>query len=221
MSQAVLLVARLGTAAGLLRKQDASLAVCRKLQSHTFDGEQFGTWKEAGYTFVWCQWLSLGGTLCLLLSSPHSTLLQVVIFGAGTGNPYFTTDTAAALRAAEIEADAFFKATKVSSCLPCATPPTPASDACLRLQVDGVYDSDPAKNAEAKLHKRLSYREVMESGLQVMDETAITLCKENNIPVIVFNLFHPGNIMRALTGDKDVGTLVTVEEEDPAEGMKA
>ncbi len=88
--------------------------------------------------------------------------------------------------------------------------------------MDGVYDSDPAKNAEAKLHKRLSYREVMESGLQVMDETAITLCKENNIPVIVFNLFHPGNIMRALTGDKDIGTLVTVEEEeDPAEGIKA
>ena len=87
-----------------------------------------------------------------------------------------------------------------------------------------MYDSDPAKNADAKLYKRLSYRDVMEGGLQVMDETAITLCKENNIPVIVFNLFHPGNIMRALTGDKDVGTLVTVEEEeegDPAEGIKA
>ncbi|PRW39333.1 uridylate kinase [Chlorella sorokiniana] len=89
---------------------------------------------------------------------------RVVIFGAGTGNPFFTTDTAAALRAAEINADAFFKATKV----------------------DGVYDCDPVKNPEAKLHRRLSFRQVLEDGLHVMDETAITLCKENDIPAAVF-----------------------------------
>lgn len=85
---------------------------------------------------------------------------RVVIFGAGTGNPFFTTDTAAALRAAEINADAFFKATKV----------------------DGVYDSDPATNPAAVLHRRLSFRDVLERELHVMDETAITLCKENDIP---------------------------------------
>ncbi len=84
----------------------------------------------------------------------------MVIFGAGTGNPFFTTDTAAALRAAEINAEAFFKATKV----------------------DGVYDCDPTKNPHAKLHRHLSYREVMLKSLNVMDETAITLCKENHIP---------------------------------------
>lgn len=85
---------------------------------------------------------------------------RVVIFGAGTGNPFFTTDTAAALRAAEIGADAFFKATKV----------------------DGVYDCDPVRNPDAKLHRELSYRDVMIHDLQVMDETAITLCKENKVP---------------------------------------
>lgn len=111
---------------------------------------------------------------------------RVVIFGAGTGNPFFTTDTAAALRAAEIEADAFFKATKV----------------------DGVYDSDPVLNPGAKMHKRLCYRDVTHSELQVMDETAITLCKENDIPVIVFNVFTPGNILRAFAGDPDIGTMV-------------
>jgi uridylate kinase len=110
---------------------------------------------------------------------------RVVIFGAGTGNPFFTTDTAAALRAAEIGADAFFKATKV----------------------DGVYDCDPLKNPNAKLHQRLSFREVMINNLSVMDETAITLCKENSIPVVVFNLTQPGNIMAALLGEP-VGTCI-------------
>ncbi|KAH7616312.1 hypothetical protein Ndes2526B_g08408 [Nannochloris sp. 'desiccata'] len=112
---------------------------------------------------------------------------RVVIFGAGTGNPFFTTDTAAALRAAEIGADAYFKATKV----------------------DGVYDCDPVKHPErAKLHRRLSFREVMMNNLEVMDETAITLCKENNIPVVVFNLTRPGNIVEALMGNSEIGTCI-------------
>jgi uridylate kinase len=111
---------------------------------------------------------------------------RVVIFGAGTGNPFFTTDTAAALRAAEIGADAFFKATKV----------------------DGVYDCDPATNPHAVLQRRLSFREVMLRDLNVMDQTAITLCKENSIPVVVFNLTTPGNVLRALLGDPEVGTSI-------------
>jgi uridylate kinase len=113
---------------------------------------------------------------------------RVVIFGAGTGNPFFTTDTAAALRAAEIGADAFFKATKV----------------------DGVYDKDPVKNPEAVLHKSLSFRDVLIQNLNVMDDTAITLCKENSIPVVVFNLSRPGNVAAALLGDPtEVGTLIS------------
>ncbi|KAK9819866.1 hypothetical protein WJX72_003450 [[Myrmecia] bisecta] len=121
---------------------------------------------------------------------------RVVIFGGGTGNPFFTTDTAAALRAAEIDAEAFFKATKV----------------------DGVYDCDPVTNPDAKLHRRLSFREVMVQNLKVMDETAITLCKENNIPVVVFNLSTPGNIIRALTGDPDIGT--TVDDDESVSSME-
>lgn len=113
---------------------------------------------------------------------------RVVIFGAGTGNPFFTTDTAAALRAAEIGADAFFKATKV----------------------DGVYDKDPVKNPEAVLHKSLSFMDVLIKDLHVMDDTAITLCKENSIPVVVFNLHRPGNVAAALLGDPtEVGTLIS------------
>ena len=112
---------------------------------------------------------------------------RVVIFGAGTGNPFFTTDTAAALRAAEIGADAFFKATKV----------------------DGVYDKDPVKNPEAVLHKSLSFREVLLKDLNVMDDTAITLCKENSIPVVVFNLHTAGNVVAALLGDPEVGTVIS------------
>jgi uridylate kinase len=118
---------------------------------------------------------------------------RVVIFGAGTGNPFFTTDTAAALRAAEIGADAYFKATKV----------------------DGVYDCDPVKHPErAKLHRRLSFREVMMNNLEVMDETAITLCKENNIPVVVFNLTRPGNIVQALMGNSEIGTCIECASEE-------
>lgn len=113
---------------------------------------------------------------------------HVVIFGAGTGNPYFTTDTAAALRAAEMNAEVFLKATKV----------------------DGVYDCDPVKNPDtAKRYDRLSYRRVAFEGLEVMDETAITLCKENNVPVIVFNALKPGNILRACMGDPRIGTIVS------------
>lgn len=116
---------------------------------------------------------------------------RVVIFGAGTGNPFFTTDTAAALRAAEIGADAFFKATKV----------------------DGVYDCDPLKNPGAVLHKTLSFRDVLLQDLNVMDDTAITLCKENSIPVIVFNLNRPGNVLAALMGDPEVGTCIGAQDD--------
>lgn len=122
---------------------------------------------------------------------------RVVIFGAGTGNPFMTTDTAAALRAAEIDAEVFLKATKV----------------------DGVFDCDPKKNAGAKLHRQLSFRQVMVDNLQVMDETAITLCKENDIKVVVFNISTPGNIMKALMGDSTVGTLVCGSQKPQVEGV--
>ena len=110
---------------------------------------------------------------------------RVVIFGAGTGNPFFTTDTGAALRAAEINAQAVLKATKV----------------------DGVFDCDPKKHANAKLYKSLTYETVQRLGLGVMDQTAITLCQENDIPVVVFNIAHEGNIVKALRG-YNVGTCV-------------
>jgi uridylate kinase len=116
---------------------------------------------------------------------------HVVIFGAGTGNPYFTTDTAAALRAAEMNAEVFLKATKV----------------------DGVYDADPTKVPNARRYERLSYRRVALDGLAVMDETAITLCKENDIPVIVFNALEPGNILAAAMG-APVGTVVANGDDD-------
>ncbi|KAF6264443.1 Aspartate/glutamate/uridylate kinase [Scenedesmus sp. NREL 46B-D3] len=123
---------------------------------------------------------------------------HVVIFGAACvaglcrhGQPYFTTDTAAALRAAEVQAEVFLKATKV----------------------DGVYTCDPVKHPDkAQRYERLSYRQVTNDELQVMDETAVTLCKENNIPVIVFNALQPGNILRAAMGE-DVGTVVTHADE--------
>ncbi|NIA14147.1 MAG: UMP kinase [Nitrospiraceae bacterium] len=111
---------------------------------------------------------------------------RVVIFAAGTGNPYFTTDTAAALRAAEIGADILFKATKV----------------------DGVYDSDPEHNPDAVRYKRLTYGQVLVDNLRVMDAAAIALCRDNEVPVLVFNLTKPGTILEALRGDV-VGTLVT------------
>jgi uridylate kinase len=111
---------------------------------------------------------------------------RVVIFGAGSGNPFFTTDTTAALRAAEINADILFKATKV----------------------DGIYDSDPKSNPNAKRYDSLTYAHVLRDDLRVMDATAIALCKENNIPIMVFNLSVPGNIHRAICGEK-IGTVVS------------
>ncbi|GAV59396.1 AA_kinase domain-containing protein [Cephalotus follicularis] len=110
---------------------------------------------------------------------------RVVIFAAGTGNPFFTTDTAAALRCAEINAEVVLKATNV----------------------DGVYDEDPSCNPNARLLDTLTYQEVTSKDLSVMDMTAITLCQENNIPVVVFNLNKPGNISRAIKGET-VGTLI-------------
>lgn len=111
---------------------------------------------------------------------------RVVIFAAGTGNPYFSTDTTAALRAAEIEADAILLAKKV----------------------DGVYDKDPNKYADAKKYDNLTYIQVLEQGLQVMDSTATSLCMDNNIPIVVFGLDKPGNIKRAVLGEK-IGTIVS------------
>ncbi|MEP0916115.1 UMP kinase [Leptolyngbya sp. DQ-M1] len=110
---------------------------------------------------------------------------RVVVFGAGSGNPFFTTDTTAALRAAEINAEVLFKATKV----------------------DGVYDSDPVKNPAAKRYQSLTYSHVLTQDLQVMDSTAIALCKDNAIPIIVFDLSVRGNIKRAVTGES-IGTIV-------------
>ena len=110
---------------------------------------------------------------------------KVVIFSGGTGNPFFTTDTTAALRAAEIDAEVVFKATKV----------------------DGVYDSDPQLNPNARRYISLNYNHVLTHDLRVMDSTAISLCKENNIPIIVFNLSISGNIVRAIKGET-VGTVV-------------
>ncbi len=110
---------------------------------------------------------------------------RVVIFGAGSGNPFFTTDTAAALRAAEIEAEVIFKATKV----------------------DGIYDADPMKVPDARRYNTLTYNHVLQKDLRVMDSTAIALCKENNIPILVFDLSTRGNICRAVMGES-IGTLV-------------
>ncbi len=110
---------------------------------------------------------------------------RVVIFGGGSGNPFFTTDTTAALRAAEINAEVLFKATKV----------------------DGVYDSDPAKNPAAKRYQTLTYTHVLQKDLKVMDGTAIALCKDNNIPIVVFDLSVRGNINRAINGE-NIGTIV-------------
>lgn len=110
---------------------------------------------------------------------------RVVIFGAGSGNPFFTTDTTAALRAAEIDAEIIFKATKV----------------------DGIYDSDPKTNPDAHRYQSLTYNHVLTHELKVMDSTAIALCKENNIPILVFDLSVGGNIFRAAKGEA-VGTIV-------------
>lgn len=110
---------------------------------------------------------------------------RVVIFAAGTGNPYFTTDTAASLRAMEINANILMKATKV----------------------DGVYDSDPMKNSNAVKYDRLGYLEVLQKNLSVMDSTAISLCRDNKLPIMVFNLHQKGNIKRAVVGEP-IGTVV-------------
>ena len=111
---------------------------------------------------------------------------RVIIFAAGTGNPYFSTDTAAALRAKEIGAEVILKATKV----------------------DGIYDADPKKVESAKMYDRVSYMEVLSKSLGVMDSTAISLCKDNNLPILIFNLTRPGNIKRVVLGEK-VGSLVS------------
>jgi len=110
---------------------------------------------------------------------------RVVIFGAGTGNPYFTTDTAATLRAVEIEADVILKGTRV----------------------DGIYSADPEKDPQAVKYDTISFTEVYAKGLNVMDMTAFTLCNDNKLPIIVFDMNRPGNLKRVLSGEK-VGTLV-------------
>jgi uridylate kinase len=115
----------------------------------------------------------------------HLEKKRLVIFAAGTGNPYFTTDTAASLRSVEIGADIILKATKV----------------------DGVYDSDPVKNPSAKKFSEISYIDVLNKGLKVMDSTAISLCMDNNLPIIVFNLMKKNNIKKTLEGKK-IGTIV-------------
>jgi uridylate kinase len=111
---------------------------------------------------------------------------RCVIFAAGTGNPYFSTDTAASLRAMEIKADVLLKATKV----------------------EGIYDADPVITKDAVKFEQISYMEILRLGLKVMDTTAVSLCKDNNLPVIIFNLNRPGNILRVISGEK-VGSLVT------------
>jgi uridylate kinase len=111
---------------------------------------------------------------------------RVVVFGAGTGNPYFSTDTAAALRAMEMKADVILKATKV----------------------DGIYNADPMIHPDASRYDRISYLQVLEQGLNVMDATAISLCMTNQLPIVVFNLRTPGNIKRAISGEP-IGSLVT------------
>ena len=110
---------------------------------------------------------------------------RIVIFGSGTGNPYFTTDTAASLRAIEIQADVILKGTRV----------------------DGIYTADPEKDKSATKYDRISFTEVYEKGLNVMDLTAFTLCNENKLPIIVFDMNKPGNLARVVTGER-VGTLV-------------
>ncbi|MDD6284405.1 MAG: UMP kinase [Firmicutes bacterium] len=115
----------------------------------------------------------------------HLNKGKVVVFGCGTGNPFFSTDTAAALRAAEIDADIIFKATNV----------------------DGVYDSDPKTNPDSKKYDELQFIDVLNQGLHVMDSTAASLCMDNNIPLLVFNLNDPDNIVRAMCGER-IGTIV-------------
>jgi uridylate kinase len=116
----------------------------------------------------------------------HMEKGRVVVFAAGTGNPYFTTDTAAALRAMEVRAEVILKATKV----------------------DGIYSADPVKDPSAERYERISYLQVLQQRLQVMDATAISLCMDNKLPIVVFNMNEPGNIRRVIMGEA-VGTTVT------------
>ena len=111
---------------------------------------------------------------------------RVVVFGGGCGNPFFTTDTTSALRAAEINADVIFKATKV----------------------DGVYNKDPQKYSDAIKYDSLTFQDVLSDEIGVMDSTAIALCKDNNIPIVVFNIFEPGNINKAVSGD-NIGSRIS------------
>lgn len=120
----------------------------------------------------------------------HLEKMRVVIFAAGTGNPYFTTDSAAALRACELSADVIFKATKV----------------------DGIYTADPKLDPNAVKYDNVTYDEVLEKRLKIMDASAISLCMENHLPIMVFNMTEPGNIMKAVCGDLSVGTLVSVDD---------
>jgi uridylate kinase len=117
----------------------------------------------------------------------HLEKKRVVIFAAGTGNPYFTTDSAAALRALEIQADVILNGTKV----------------------DGIYSADPVKDSAATKFDKITFQEVLEKRLNVMDASAISLCRDNNLPIMVFNMRHDGNIVKAVCGDMSIGTLVT------------
>ncbi len=121
----------------------------------------------------------------------HLEKERVVIFAAGTGNPYFTTDSAAALRALEIKAEVIFKATKV----------------------DGIYSADPMTHPDATRFERISYQEVLEKQLKVMDTSAISLCMDNKLPIMVFNMKQAGNIIKAVGGDTTIGTLVGGERQ--------
>jgi uridylate kinase len=114
---------------------------------------------------------------------------RVVIFAAGTGNPFFTTDSAASLRALEIKAEVIFKGTKV----------------------DGIYSADPVTNPDATRFEKISFQEVLEKQLKVMDASAISLCMDNNLPIIIFNMRKSGNIIKAVEGDLSIGTMVTVD----------
>lgn len=120
----------------------------------------------------------------------HLEKRRIVIFAAGTGNPYFTTDSAAALRALEIKADIILKGTKV----------------------EGVYSADPMTDSTATRYDRITYQEVLERQLRVMDASAISLCMDNNLPIVVFNMRTPGNIRRVVTGEAGVGTTVCVRK---------
>jgi len=119
----------------------------------------------------------------------HLEKKRVVIFAGGTGNPYFSTDTAAALRAMEIGAQVIMKGTKV----------------------DGIYDADPAKNPSAKKYETISFLSILNQDLKVMDSTAISLCMDNHLPLVVFNLKVPGNFKRVATGEP-IGTIVTADK---------